>query len=92
MIQTAASPITDEFFIVEGSAKDMPEHLGTNCLFVWLFAKGGGMKCWQYCVLWGNVFRERKLILAFGVNGLLPKGGASFWGEIKHRAREQRVG
>lgn len=92
MIQSAAGPFTDEIFIVQSPAKDLPEHFGADGLLVRFFTKGGVAHGCQSLALWRDVFGQGKLILAFGINGFLPEGGTGFGREIDHRPGKDGVG
>ena len=91
MIQAAASPVADKIFIVQGPAKNLPEHFRANRLLVRLFAKGRFAQSRQPFILWRDVFRQRELVLAFGVNGFLPQMRAGARREIEHGAGKNRV-
>ena len=91
MIQPAASPVADKILIVQRPAKNLPEHLGANRLLVRLFAKGRLAQFVQPLVLRRDVFRQRELILAFGVNRLLPQVRPGARREVEHGAGKNRV-
>ena len=86
VIQAAASAVACEVFVIEAAAKNLPERLGADGFFVGFSAKGGLLKLGEGFVLGSDVFGQRKLVLAFGIDGFLPERGAGFGCEIDHCA------
>ncbi len=91
MIQATASTIAHKILVIQAAAKNLPEHLRANRLLVRFFAKSRLAELRHHLVLRRKVLRQCELILAFGVNGLLPEMCPGARREIQHRARKNRV-
>lgn len=73
IVQPAASPLAGEFILVQAAPKDLPEHLRANGFLVDAVPGFIIPQLIELGIVGRNMFRQQKLVPAFGIHRLLPE-------------------
>ena len=91
IIQAAFRPVAGKIRVVQGAAENLPEQFRADRLLVRLFSEGGFPQAAERFIIRRDVFGQRQLILAFGINGFLPQQRLGARREIEHGAGKHRI-
>ena len=91
IIESATPAVPDKFLIVQTAAHNLPEGFGANGFLMDFFTKGRFAKGRQPFIRRCDVFSQRILVLAFGINSFLPELTPRFGRQRQEGAGEKRI-